>query len=346
LSRAWRQGFREVSSRVRSWFSKDKKMIQTSITVAPSSRRKFLKSGLISLAPMALANPVASSQSRSKKPSICLFSKPLQALNPKELAEFCVTLGVEGVDLTVREEGHVLPEHVTRDLPSAVRTLGASGLKVSMITTSIVDPDDVATVPIIQTAGELGIPFLKLGYYHYQQFNDIPATLQQVRKRVQAIGELCRRHKIQAGFHNHSGAYVGAALWDLQEILRGVPEDCVGSYFDGAHATVEGGEAGWRIGMNLLLKRIKMVAVKDFRWQRTSGKKYSEPEFGPLGEGDVHWDEIFGLLKKESFSGPISLHVEYTAAQDNSRKEQDRVMKLMKKDLSILQNALRQSGLM
>jgi sugar phosphate isomerase/epimerase len=299
----------------------------------------------MSLAPLVLQNSATQAQSGSKKPAICLFSKPLQALNPKELAEFCVTLGVEGVDLTVREEGHVLPEHVTRDLPSVVRILGASGLKVPMITTSIVDPDEAATVPIIQTAGDLGIPYLKLGYYHYKQFDDIPQRLQQVRKKVLAIGELCRRHNIQAGFHNHSGAYVGAALWDLREILQGIPEDWVGSYFDGAHATVEGGEAGWRIGMNLLLLRIKMVAVKDFGWQRTPGKKYSEPEFGPLGEGDVRWDEILGMLKKAGFSGPISLHVEYTAAQDNSRKEQERVMQLMKKDLSFLQNALRQSSL-
>ncbi len=320
-------------------------MIQTSLFGATASRRRFLKSGLMSLAPLALQNSATQAQSGSKKPAICLFSKPLQALNPRELAEFCVTLGVEGVDLTVRPEGHVLPEQVTKDLPSAVRILAASGLKVSMITTAIVDPDDAATVAIIQTAGDLGIPYLKLGYYHYQQFDDIPATLQQVRRKVQAIGELCQRHKIQAGFHNHSGAYVGAALWDLHEILHDLPEPWVGSYFDGAHATLEGGDAGWRIGMNLLLPRIKMVAVKDFRWQRIPGERYSKAEFGPLGEGEVRWDEILEVLKKAGFSGPISLHVEYTAAQDNSRKEQERVMKLMRKDLSSLQNALRQRGL-
>ena len=288
---------------------------------------------------------VLHSQARPGKASVCLFSKPLQALNWNELAEFCASLSIPGVDLTVRPEGHVLPERVTKDLPAAVQALRSAGVQVPMITTAIVDPADGATLPIIQTAGDLGIPHLKLGYYHYQQFEDIPGQLVQIRSKVRALGEICEQHKIQAGFHNHSGAYVGSALWDAHQVLQGIPEGWVGAYFDPAHATIEGGDSGWKIGMNLLLPRITMVAVKDFRWLRASDKRYSEAEFGPLGDGEVRWDEVFALLKKAKFSGPISLHVEYTTAQDNSRAERERVAKLVGRDFSFLLKSLEKGGI-
>ena len=42
--------------------------------------------------------------------TLCLFSKPVPQLNWKELAESTKRAGFDGIDLTVRPEGHVLPE--------------------------------------------------------------------------------------------------------------------------------------------------------------------------------------------------------------------------------------------
>jgi L-ribulose-5-phosphate 3-epimerase len=310
------------------------------------TRRDFVKSSLLGLGAGITHSVAISGQTRpSKKPMVCLFSKPLQALSCQELGEFCAELGVEGVDLTVRPEGHVLPETVETDLPAAARALSAANLKIRMITTAIVDADEPHTQTILKSASELGIRHIKLGYYHYQQFEDIPKQLALVRESVLRLGALCSKYGVQAGFHNHSGAYVGAALWDLREVLRDIPPDQVGVYFDAAHATVEGGDAGWKIGMNLLLPRIIMAAVKDFRWERPQKEAKSDAEFGPLGQGEVRWEEVFPLLKKAAFSGPISLHVEYTAAANNSRPERERMMKLMKQDLTFLKRSLDQSGL-
>ncbi len=47
---------------------------------------------------------------------IHLFSKHLQFLGYKEMAKATVEAGLDGVDLTVRPGGHVLPENVERDL--------------------------------------------------------------------------------------------------------------------------------------------------------------------------------------------------------------------------------------
>ncbi len=55
--------------------------------------------------------------------------------------------GFRAVDLTVRPDGHVLPERVEDDLPRAVETLRRSGLTVPMITTAITDANDPLDAP-------------------------------------------------------------------------------------------------------------------------------------------------------------------------------------------------------
>lgn len=315
-----------------------------------SSRREFLQNGL-SAGAFLLADGTFSSLSLRGDDStrrgfnLCLFSKPLEKLSYTELAEFAAELGIEGIDLTVRTPGHVLPEKVAEDLPKAVRSFQAVGLKVPMITTAIVNARDSSTEAIIKTASDLRIPFLKLGYFRYRGFTQIQQQLDQVRAQVQSIAALCERYKIQAGFHNHSGAYIGAALWDVWDILKNVPAQWVGSYFDPAHATVEGGDAGWKIGLNLLLPRLKMLAIKDFRWERVGGKTRSEAVFGPLGQGEVNWKEVFDTLRNSDFAGPISLHIEYTALGESTKTERERMLKIAKQDLAFLRGSLQAASM-
>lgn len=315
-----------------------------------SSRREFLKhslsGGAVLLADKALSTlSLPADDSARKRFNLCLFSKPLEKLSYTELAEFTAELGIEGIDLTVRTPGHVSPERVAVDLPKALRSFEAEGLTVPMITTAIVDARESSTEAIIKTASDLRIPFLKLGYFHYRGFTQIQQQLDQVRAQIEAIAVLCEKHKVQAGFHNHSGAYIGAALWDVWSILKDVPAQWVGSYFDPAHATVEGGNAGWKIGLNLLLPRLKMVAIKDFLWERAGGKTKSEAVFGPLGQGEVNWKEVFDTLRESAFAGPVSLHIEYTALRENTIAERERMLKIAKQDLAFLRGSLQTAGL-
>ncbi len=91
------------------------------------SRRMFLGAAASALA--------AQPQAQAFKPQLVLFSKHLPNLNYEDLAKTAKELGFDGVDLTVRPKGHVLPERVAEDLPRAVDTLRKHGLTVPMITT-------------------------------------------------------------------------------------------------------------------------------------------------------------------------------------------------------------------
>jgi len=125
-----------------------------------NSRRSFLKvASLASTAVLTGINPlfaqVASATSSARK--VYVFSKHLQWLDYPEMAATAREIGFDGVDLTVRPNGHVLPERVKEDLPKAVEALKAEGLLADRMTTAITDPDDVLTLDVLETAAKTGV---------------------------------------------------------------------------------------------------------------------------------------------------------------------------------------------
>ncbi|MHC4795690.1 MAG: sugar phosphate isomerase/epimerase family protein, partial [Planctomycetota bacterium] len=228
----------------------------------------------------------------ASKPTVCLFSKPLANRPFKDLPGVLRELSIEAVDLTCRPKGHVLPERVEEDLPRAYEL------------------DQGNAEGIIKTVSGLGIRYVKLGYYRYGDLGKLHGTLTDVKSRLGEVVSLCKQYGVRAGFHNHGGSFVGAAMWDVWHLIKDMPADSIGSYFDVRHATVEGGQMGWLIGMNLLARWIIMLSVKDFEW-RKDPKRGWKAHGMPLGEGMVRLEEAFKRLKGLRFSGPISLHVEY-----------------------------------
>lgn len=277
------------------------------------SRREFLKvssagalGGTVALqAGSSAAAPAARGPFRG---TLCLFSKPVPQLNWKELAESTRRAGFDGIDLTVRAEGHVLPERAGTDLPKAVAAIRDAGLKVPMITTELLSADDPAAKQIISTASKLQIPYLKPGYYKYKLVN-VVEEVNEAGRRFRTLVELAKDHGIQVGYHNHPH-YIGEALWDSARFIEPLDPSSSGFYYDLCQATIEGGESGWRVSTNLVMRRLKMVAAKDFVW-KTAGPHQWRAVVCPMGQGMSRWKEFFQLLAKSDFHGPISYQHEY-----------------------------------
>jgi sugar phosphate isomerase/epimerase len=244
--------------------------------------------------------------------------------------------GFQGIDLTVRKGGHVLPERAPEDLPKAAAAIRNEGLSLPMITTEALSATPI-TRALFETAGRLSIPYLKPGYYRYK-FADVRRELDEVAGQFRELVELGRQHGVQVGFHNHSGDYVGAAVWDVARFMDGLDPKWAGYYFDAGHAVIEGGNTGWRIAASLAAPRIKMIAVKDFYWEK--GPKGWRPRLCPLGEGMVPWAAYFKILGGANFAGPISLHIEYEIAGDTSAARQENTLAAARKDLEFLRARL------
>ena len=121
----------------------------------------------------------------------------------------------------------------------------------------------------------------------------------------------------------------------------------IGAQYDIYHATVEGMNA-WVYGLKLIRPYIKMIAIKDFQWEKKNGKWITEGV--PLGSGAVDLKNYFSLLKEYQVKVPISLHCEYPlgGAEGGARTisiPKEQVFNSMKKDLLFLKQALREAGL-
>ena len=315
------------------------------------SRREFLRvssaTALAATSPLSASGRAAASAVERKpfRGTLCLFSKPVPQLNWRELAQSAKDVGFGGIDLTVRRGGHVLPERAVTDLPQAVAAIRDTGLEVPMITTELVTADDPTARTILGTASKLSIPFLKPGYYYYR-FVSVLKELEEAGQKFRGLVELAAKHGVQVGYHNHDG-YVGAPTWDMARVIEPLDPRWCGYYFDLSQATTEGGVGGWKIAANLVLPRLKMVAVKDFIWKNAGPRRW-EAENCPLGQGMSHWKDFLQMLAQSDFHGPITLHEEYSipGVSDNqgialSRATVPGVISAAKQDLDYLKSLLR-----
>ena len=85
------------------------------------------------------------------RPIVCVFSKHLAKLDYDQLGRAAHELGFDGVDLTVRPGGHVVPERVAEDLPRAVEAIRSHGVEVPLITTAITSASDPSARAILST---------------------------------------------------------------------------------------------------------------------------------------------------------------------------------------------------
>ncbi len=291
------------------------------IKIAPGAsqtRREFTRKMAVSatglplvgsLIPVsAISSPDRSAGTRAGLWKIHLFSKHLQFLGYNEMAEASIVAGLDGVDLTVRPGGHVLPENVERDLPLAAKAVRKAGLELTMMTTRITDPDDPATEKILRVASDLGIRYYRMGYYNYDKELGIVKSLETIRNKMSRLAIMNEKHGLHGAYQNHAGTRFGAPLWDLWQAIHDQNPQWIGCQYDIRHAVVEGAQS-WPLGLELLKNHIKCMAIKDFRWSYEEGKWRIKNV--PVGEGMVDFREYFKMLKAYGISGPVSLHIEY-----------------------------------
>ncbi len=322
-----------------------------------TSRRSFIAKSVLTAAGVASGiNAIAGSRGIYADPAgrgllngandkdafkISIFSKHLQWLDYREMAEAVAEMGFDGADLTVRPQGHVLPERVEKDLPEAVKAIRNAGREVYMLTTAITDADDPVSEKILRTASSLGIHHYRMGYGNYDPKRSVEDSIRIINGKLEKLAKLNEKYSISGEYQNHSGdfgsgIYFGGPIWDLAASLKQINSPFLGSQYDIYHATVEGANA-WPVGLELISPYIRSIDIKDFLWMKKGEKWISETV--PLGEGLVDFKRYFGLLKRFNIRVPVSLHFEYPlgGAENGASKitmKREEILSEMKKDLA------------
>lgn len=322
---------------------RDKNGIQPSNTYSRSAFVRLTALGVAALPLLSFDSITQRTNTTATQPlNVHLFSKHLQFLNYKDMAEAAAEMGFNGLDITVREKGHVLPKNVKQHLPEVAAALASFGLSTEMITTNILDPEDPNSSAILNTASKLGFKNYRMGWLTYPENSTILESIDKYKLLFRSLEALNKKVGITGVYQNHAGLHVGAPIWDLQLLLAAADPNYLGCQYDIRHAVVEGGTC-WELGLNLIQSHIKTIVIKDFKWGQENGQW--KPINVPLGEGMVDFKKYFTLLKKMGIHHPpISLHCEHDLGgaeigNTTISISQKQVFQRIKKDLDFLQTA-------
>ena len=284
---------------------------------------------------------ILSFESTNKYP-VRLFSKPLDGYDFGFMCECISGAGIAGIDLTVRKGGRVEPSKVETDLPKLIDEARKYNLVTDMIVSGIVSASDPYTERVLKMASASGIKNYRLGWFDYDFKLGVWESVLKYKSVIKEINNLNKKYNITGSYQNHDGLYVGAPVWDLNEILRDLSPDYTGIQYDVRHAMVEGAHS-WITGMYLISNRIKSLAIRDFAWVTKNGK--TEAVTVPLGEGIVDWDLYFKTIKELNIKAPVTLHVEYPLLAEGEdkfplSKQQEIIIRKLKKDSDFLNSYL------
>jgi sugar phosphate isomerase/epimerase len=276
--------------------------------------------------------------------SYCAFTESFQSWPiPKVCAKFR-EIGLDGLDLTVRPGGHIQPENAAKELPGAVQAAKDDGVRISMLSTAINDADATAE-SILASCAELGIDRVKLGYYSYSEFGKLLEQIGGVQTKLERVVELAKKYNVLPCVHIHSGPTIpsGGALAYL--LIREFKPDEIGAYVDPMHMTIEGGNDGWRQGLDLLAPWIAISSFKNCIWTNTGRDKFGQERWRsikcPVADGIAPIPDYVAALRKLDYHGLFTLHSEYCDSNSWKNLSTDECLEQTKRDLIYVKSLLK-----
>ena len=240
--------------------------------------------------------------------NLSIFSKHLKFLDYNSMCEAVAEMGFDGIDLTLRPNGHVLPERVEDDLPKVTEAMKAFKLEPNMICSSVKDGNNPVDLKVLEVASALGYKYYRPDLLKYTEDKTVLQVVKDAKTYFSALETLNKKVGISGSYINLPGQFYGSAIWDLHSGLKGLNPKYIGSQYDITHASIEGG-TNWDIGFKLIAPHINTLVIKDYKWTKKNGQWNFE--YVPLGEGMVDFKCYFTLLKDHNINIPISIHTEY-----------------------------------
>ncbi len=309
------------------------------------NRRQFLtRSGVSVGALLATHMPTAlSAETVAFEPTICAFTESFQDRPIPEVCRLYREMGLDGLDLTVRPGGHITPEDAPRLLPNAAHAAKDHGVSISMLTTGITEVNAV-NERLVATAGEQGIRRIKLGYFPYGKFGTLRQQLDDIRHQLDDISQMTHKHGVLTCVHIHSGETIPSHGTQLYLLLKDMPPDMIGAYVDPMHMTIEGGQGGWKQGLDLLAPWIRISSIKNFQWRGVnadeSGQHRLRPVKVPITDGQADLRAFLATLKSLGKGEVLTLHSEYKGGNSFKDLSTQECIEQTKADFAYLKEVL------
>ena len=270
-----------------------------------------------------------------------MFSKASMGKTVEMLADDALSMGFDGIDLTCREGGHILPQDAASSLESAITYLRSRGLSVPMLTSDYTNASQPYVREVFAAAARAGVQYIKLGYWRLSDYNGYYNCFNSVMTDLDGLEAVAREYGVCVILHPHDGPYVFSAAFQIRDALQNRDARYIGAYPDVGNLAAEGFSYGWILGMELLAPYTKVVAFKNFWAQRddVSGLARWRPKLCPFDEGVVDFAHVFAILRKQGFDGCISVHGEYLGSSSFKVMSIEENLEQLKKDFLHIKKA-------
>ncbi|MFJ5259892.1 sugar phosphate isomerase/epimerase family protein [Streptomyces sp. NPDC088387] len=242
---------------------------------------------------------------------VLVLTKPFGALSPQTLADQLVQAGADGADLLVRDGQTVTPDTPER-IAETARALHTHGCEIGFLTTDLTSAGREAD-RVLGHCADAGVTRMRVGFYRYDAGSDHPADLDRARRDLAGLADLAARHGVRPVLALHHGTLHPSAAHAMR-LLDG--RDDVLVHPDPGNQAKEGSEH-WRLTLDTLggPDRVGCVGVKNALWEQGGSPEDWTCRWQPLADGGVvPWPTILAGLTGLGYSGPLSLHVHYPAA--------------------------------
>ena len=105
------------------------------------TRRQFLTEIGVAATTVGLSNRFVNAAESSKNDHsdwpIAIFEKVFEALSYDELADVMVQIGADGVEATIRPDGHIEPEAAAEEVPKMAKAMRERGKQIVIAATHI-----------------------------------------------------------------------------------------------------------------------------------------------------------------------------------------------------------------
>jgi hypothetical protein len=319
---------------------------------SPLTRRDFLtRTGVGAaaavLAPAAFAADAAPGPRPAGAPAVTLSRDParfpiaafekhfFEKYTPEQLAQTADEMDLN-IELTVRPDGHIKPENSPDELPRFVEALAKKNRRILVVAASFVRPDEPHIEKTLRTTRQLGIRHYRHRGFKYDLTKPIKPQIANFRSMARDWAAIHKSVGITGLYQNHAGAdYVGAAIWDIDQVLDGIDPQLFALALDTRHLVVEQGRA-WPSAVKMIAPRVGSLFVKSFRWNT------DRPVETPLADGIIKKNVVDAIVAGHE-SLPVCMHVEHLRLQPVPFAERAATVEAFRADARVLREWLGQA---
>lgn len=297
------------------------------------TRRRFVRQlAFASAAAATGARCVGAAVPKRHEAPIAVFEKVFEALNYDELADALDEIGADGVEATIRANGHIKPEAAAEEVPKMQAALGKRGKRIVIAATDVRRADEPFVVPLLKTLKASGVSHYRLGHYYLDLDRPLKPQVAGFAKQAKEVAALNKEIGIQGLYQNHSGGrYLGGLIWDATALLDGVDPDALGLALDTRHLIKDTGSS-WKTALAACKLHIRSIYVKDGLWYGPRGDQYKDV---PLDTGFVNAG-IFREIRRGLPPLPLCIHMEWLGYRVFPKHEIPAAIKAHQRDLAAL----------